>query len=86
MATKPKKQVELKTAAEPEWPYGTKNYVIFAVALLVIILGFISLGQGSITLAPFLLVVGYCVLLPIALVVKGKQERTETATPDQTES
>lgn len=74
-ATKPVKPV--KSAPKPEWPYGKKNYVIFAIALFVIILGFIFLGQGSITLAPFLLVVGYCVILPIALVVKGKPERTE---------
>ncbi|HKK21485.1 MAG TPA: hypothetical protein VJ983_08440 [candidate division Zixibacteria bacterium] len=88
MANKTKKTVrtvEAKAAAAPEWPYGTKNYAIFAAALLVIIVGFIFLGQGSITLAPLLLVIGYCVLLPIALIVKCKPERTEPAVPEQTE-
>ena len=59
---------------ELKWPYGKKNYLVFALALVVIVLGFISLAQGSITLAPILLVVGYCVLLPIALIIKGRPE------------
>jgi len=54
-----------------EWPYGVKNYVFFAAALVVIVIGFFALGAGSITLAPILLVIGYCVLIPIALIIKG---------------
>ncbi len=56
---------------EFKWPFGTRNYIVFAVALLVIIVGYISLGQGSITLAPILLVLGYCVLIPTALIIRG---------------
>jgi len=63
---------------ELKWPYGKKNYLFFALALIVIVIGFISLGQGSITLAPILLVVGYCVLLPIALIVKGRPEEEDS--------
>ncbi len=85
MAIKPKKTIETKAVEESEWPYGTRNYIAFAVALLVIIIGFIFLGQGSITLAPFLLVVGYCVLLPIALIIKGKPDQTEPTINNQAE-
>lgn len=45
------------------------NYILFAVALAVIIVGWLFLGSGSITLAPVLLVLGYCVLVPAALLV-----------------
>jgi len=78
MAVKTKKQVQKKPEAE-NWPYGKKNYVIFAIALLVIIIGYITLAGGSITLAPILLVVGYCVLIPIALIIKGKPEEKQVS-------
>jgi len=47
-----------------------KNWTILAVALGVIIAGFVFLGNGSITLAPILLVVGYCVLVPYAILAR----------------
>lgn len=50
--------------------FGMKNYVIGAAGLLSIILGFLSLYKGSITLAPILLVLGYCIIVPIALLIK----------------
>lgn len=59
---------------EFKWPYGPKNYQVLALALVVIIIGYITLAQGSITLAPILLVVGYCVIIPIALIVKDKRQ------------
>ncbi|MDZ4723324.1 MAG: hypothetical protein SGI97_05410 [candidate division Zixibacteria bacterium] len=61
------------------WPFGKKNYIFFAIALVVIIAGFVTLSQGSMTLAPFLLVVGYCVLVPIAIMIKDRpSDRTST--------
>ncbi|TET44912.1 hypothetical protein E3J62_09070 [candidate division TA06 bacterium] len=50
--------------------FGPKNYVIGAAGLLSILLGFLSLYKGSITLAPILLVLGYCIIVPIALLIK----------------
>lgn len=60
------------------WPYGKKNYVVFALAIIVIVIGFITLGQGSMTLSPILLVLGYCVLIPIALMIKDEPAKEET--------
>jgi len=47
--------------------FTRKNYVLFAIALAVITLGFVVLGTGDITLAPILLVLGYLVLAPLAI-------------------
>ena len=47
-----------------------KNWILFGVALAVIVLGFILLRSGSITLAPILLVAGYCVLIPWAIMAR----------------
>ncbi len=43
------------------------NLILFAVGLVVVIIGWMLLGQGSISLAPVLLVLGYCILIPLAL-------------------
>jgi hypothetical protein len=47
-----------------------KNYAIMGVGIVTIVVGFITLASGSITLAPILLVLGYCVLIPVGLLVK----------------
>lgn len=56
-----------RAAAPAPWPFNRTNYIWLGVALGVIIIGFVLLGSGSITLAPLLLVIGYCVLIPVAL-------------------
>ena len=49
--------------------FDRRNYVTFALALATIIAGWLALGRGSITLAPPLLVAGYCVLVPAAILL-----------------
>ncbi len=51
---------------------GRRNGLIFAGAVLSILLGFLALGSGSTTLAPILLVLGYLVLMPWAIVAGRK--------------
>ena len=52
------------------WPFGKRNYIVFAISLVVIIAGYLFLAGGSITLAPLLLVVGYCALIPVGIMIK----------------
>ncbi|MBK7142964.1 MAG: hypothetical protein IPH75_12870 [bacterium] len=71
--------------APEKWPFGRKNYILFAVSLVVIVIGFFALSQGSTSLAPVLLVVGYCVLVPWAILAKEKQASeppSESAAPE----
>ena len=82
MATKSKKS-NGGGQEESRWPYGAKNYYLFAAAMVVIIVGFFALAKGSITWAPILLVVGYCILLPLALILKGRPDEGDRAQPDQ---
>jgi hypothetical protein len=49
---------------------GKRNYALLSLGVLLVCLGFVTLRQGSITLAPLLLVLGYCVAIPLALVLK----------------
>ncbi len=49
--------------------FSRKNGILGLAGLGVIVLGYTLLAQGSITAAPLLLVLGYLVLLPLALVL-----------------
>lgn len=53
---------------------STRSIIIFAVAILMIVLGFWSLAKGSLTLAPLLLVAGYCVVVPLAIMARGDRD------------
>jgi hypothetical protein len=50
--------------------FGRRNYILFGTGIFAILLGFLLLSQNSITLAPILLVAGYCVLIPLAIALK----------------
>jgi len=52
-----------------------RNYVLMGIALVVIAAGFVTLAAGSITVAPILLVAGYAVLVPWALLARGRRGR-----------
>jgi hypothetical protein len=60
-------------------PFTGKNYILFAIGLFVIVIGYVTLGYGSITLAPILLVLGYCVIIPVAIIINGGKEKTPEA-------
>jgi len=51
--------------------WGMANTVLLALGVVALVAGYRSLAQGSITLAPVLLVSGYCVFLPAALLLRG---------------
>ena len=67
-------------------PFSSENYVLFAVGILVIILGYLSLSRGpwnsfwSLTLAPILLVIGYCIIVPVAILYRKRNNKQEAET------
>ncbi|MGQ0766254.1 MAG: hypothetical protein ACT4OZ_11370 [Gemmatimonadota bacterium] len=48
----------------------TRPLLFWGLASLAIVAGFVDLWRGGITLAPILLVLGYCVLVPLAILKK----------------
>ena len=48
--------------------FGRKNQILLGAGLLALLLGFLFLRFGDITVAPILLVAGYLVLIPWALI------------------
>ena len=97
--TTTKKQIKKKPMWEI--PFLRKNAIIAAIGLGVILLGYILMSTGitnepavpngkwnnpmAISVAPLLLVIGYCVIIPYALIKfygkKGESETSEEVKP-----
>jgi len=58
------------------WPYKRKNYLLFGVGVFVIIVGYLIMYLGevnslqSLVISPLLLLFGYLVIIPMALLSK----------------
>ena len=59
-------------------PFTKLNYQLFGIASFLILVGYLALAQPpvdgflTLTFAPILLVVGYCVLIPLAIISGNK--------------
>ena len=52
--------------------WGLQNSLLLGIAIAVLGLGYVALSRGSTTLAPALLVAGYCVLVPASLLLRRR--------------
>lgn len=48
-------------------PSRTRSFVWWGLAILALLAGYADLIRGGVTIAPALLVLGYCVLIPLAI-------------------
>ena len=72
-------------------PFTKRNYQILGFGLLVIVLGYVALGQSPwdgtmpLVVAPILLVLGYCVIIPLGILYREKSvtQPTSAAPTDQ---
>ena len=80
-----------RKAAPATLPFSKQNYQILGIGLLAIIAGYFALSQqpwdGTMPLvvAPILLVLGYCVIIPLGILYRPKKETATVTeqTPDQ---
>ena len=54
--------------------WGARNSVLLALGVGMILAGYLALSRGSITLAPLLLVAGYVIVVPAALVTVARRK------------
>ena len=73
--TAPEK-IDKTESTEGAAPFTLVNYVMFAAGLLDIIAGWFLLRGGHITIAPVMLIAGYCVIIPVAIIFRKKQPET----------
>lgn len=68
-------------------PFTKTNYQILGLGLIFIVAGYIALSQSPwdgtmpLVVAPILLVVGYCVLIPVGIMFRKKIEKDVNRTP-----
>ena len=71
------KQIK-KAKRDDVLPFERENYIILGIGLVVIVLGYIALAGNTVegffqlTIAPVLLVLGYCVIIPIGIMYRKK--------------
>ncbi len=67
-------------------PFTKTNYQILGVGLVVIVLGYVALAQPpwdsamALNVAPILLVLGYCILIPLGILFRRKPSTDAKAT------
>ncbi len=72
-----------KKAAAPAFrlPFTRINYIGLGIGLVLVVIGYICLGQRpwdgfvSLTLAPILLVLGYCVVIPVSILLREPKSK-----------
>ncbi|MBT4978699.1 MAG: hypothetical protein HOL51_25565 [Gemmatimonadetes bacterium] len=70
-------------AEQRDLPFTRKNWTLAAAGLASILIGYVCLrippaeGFLSLTLAPVLLVAGYCVLIPLAILARDQTEESD---------
>ena len=63
------------------WSFGKINYQLFGIGLITIIFGYLLMVWGetesiqSIKIAPIILIIGYCIIIPAAILVKPKKKK-----------
>lgn len=71
-----KRESKRRQAREAHLPLGKQNFLIMGGGLLVIVVGYLTMLTGGVegflplVVAPLLLVVGYCVLIPIGILYR----------------
>ncbi len=80
-------KIDQKKLVKPKhtfvWPLEKINYMIILAGIITIVIGYIALSSGGVTgtmplvVAPILLVLGYCVIIPIGIFYKKKVSKPE---------
>jgi hypothetical protein len=86
MARTPRKQQTKRSGRTDRLPFTKTNYRIVLYGLVSIVAGYIALAQEPwdgflpLVVAPILLVLGYCVLVPYGILYRAKVESAENTT------
>ncbi|MBI5214316.1 MAG: hypothetical protein HY960_01025 [Ignavibacteriae bacterium] len=79
-------QKKIKSSKSIIFPLEKQNYIILAIGLIVIIVGYFALASNGVegfmplVVAPILLVLGYCVIIPFGILYKVKEKQDVATT------
>ncbi len=78
-----------RSKADDVFPFERENYLIILVGVVFIVAGYIAMsgnvveGFSQLTLSPILLLIGYCVIIPVGIMYRKKEKRPTTEPPPQ---
>ncbi|MGA9117691.1 MAG: hypothetical protein WB626_13045 [Bacteroidota bacterium] len=78
-----RKDVRRRAGRDESLPLGKTNFLIMGGGVGVTILGYLAMAEGSVegtlplVVAPILLVLGYCVLIPLGILYKKSYIKPE---------
>jgi hypothetical protein len=67
-------------------PFNSQNYFILGIGLFFITVGYVILSKSEVTgfvplvLSPILLVLGYCVLIPLGIMYRKREQNNADIT------
>jgi hypothetical protein len=73
-----------RTSREEHLPLSRENFIILGVGLAVIVLGYLAMvgapveGFLPLVLAPILLVLGYCIIIPLGIMYRKNRNVAAT--------
>ncbi len=71
-------------------PLEAVNYKILISGVVIVILGYVALGMEpwdgfmALTVAPVLLLFGYCIVIPVGIIYRRKKSQNAPLTAEQT--
>lgn len=68
---RPQRKSQVESDLGFQW--GPLNTALLGAGVAVLVVGYIALSRGSVTLAPVLLVLGYCALIPASLLIRRRK-------------
>ncbi len=77
-----------RAAKDDRLPLAKENFYIIGAGILVIIIGYLALANGPIegflplVLAPIMLIIGYCVLIPLGILYKKSYIKSGSSSQD----
>jgi hypothetical protein len=83
-----RKRAKRRRSEDRSLPLAKTNYILLVVGVGIIVIGYLFMLEGSvdgimpIVIAPILLITGYCIIIPFALLYRPKEgadEKTEAA-------
>lgn len=76
-----------KSRKDELFPFGRENYLILLAGVAVIVVGYLALSGDTVegflplTVAPILLVLGYCVIIPVGIMYRRKDRPAAQSAP-----
>ena len=90
--SKTKKRIQHKTQSPFQNYWIRNNYILIALGLLTLIIGFIIMGQGSwdnpvsLSVSPIILLLAYLIIFPLAILYKKKKNSKSEEADGSSES